>query len=827
MNPIDLILSRLKAHDCDPKPAGADEWRSWCPAHEGTHPDGLSVSRGEDGKVLVKCWAGCSFEAIAKALDLEPTDFFPPRPEASSRPPRTQRNGTLWRSAEDAIGWVVKQAKGQLSGLGPKIYNDRDGSEVFRVYRIDLPEVDEATGKHKKQFRPVHPDPIRNGWHIGDPSKDGLPLYHLDTLAAAAVVYVFEGEDCADRVERLGVTTTTSSHGSSGAAKSDWSPLVGKTVFLVPDHDDAGKVYINDVGAILKGLGVQAWVIHLPVEGKGHDAKEWLDSLPELWEPEDCRAKLEQLAAAAPEWVPPRAGSAASGTVTRCTSDVDDDAIPIPAEEWPDPPQSAAFHGVAGEIVEALAPETEADPAGCLIQFLVTFGSIVGNTPYVRLGGGFHHAKEFTLLVGRTGAAGRKGQSLDDTLPFFEDVDPEWSKNCRASGLSSAEGLIYRVRDPVEGIHHVKEKGRVVDTQTIVVDPGVEDKRLLVIETEFASVLKRTGREGNALSAVLRQAWDGQWLSTLTKGSPYRSNGCHVCVIGHITPEELSKLLAEVDIANGFINRFIIYCVRRSNTLPFGGCVPAEEMTAFRNRLKSAVEFAKATKEVKWTNEAQDLWKAHYDRLIATRPGAFGMATSRAEPHTLRLVVHYALLDKSARIRPVHVKAGLAAWDYAERSAALVFGNSTGDRDADRILEALRATPDGMRRSEIRLQVFGNNRPADVVASKLGLLLRLGQVRREPVATGGRPAELWFACGLDLKNSKNAESPGRPSGLPSFSSFSSRADNLANASAGGLSSISSFSSRAPNSEDAIPGQEEGEPIGEAVESAPALEEGEI
>jgi hypothetical protein len=74
--------------------------------------------------------------------------------------------------------------------------------------------------------------------------------------------------------------------------------------------------------------------------------------------------------------------------------------------------------------------------------------------------------------------------------------------------------LIYHVRDVREEKQPIKEKGRVVDYETVVMDHGVEDKRLLVEEPELASVLRRMDREGNSMSAVIRQAWDsGNLLS--------------------------------------------------------------------------------------------------------------------------------------------------------------------------------------------------------------------------------------------------------------------------------------------------------------------------
>lgn len=83
-----------------------------------------------------------------------------------------------------------------------------------------------------------------------------------------------------------------------------------------------------------------------------------------------------------------------------------------------------------------------------------------------------------------------------------------WATNGIGSGLSSGEGLIWLVRDFIEQQLPVKEKGRVVDYEKVATDPGVSDKRLLVIEEEFVRVLASMGRESNTLSAVLRQAWD-------------------------------------------------------------------------------------------------------------------------------------------------------------------------------------------------------------------------------------------------------------------------------------------------------------------------------
>src|SRR4029453_8819628 len=79
-------------------------------------------------------------------------------------------------------------------------------------------------------------------------------------------------------------------------------------------------------------------------------------------------------------------------------------------------------------------------------------------------------------------------------------------------------------------------------------DPGVADKRLMIYESEFASVLKVCQRDGSILSMTLRQAWESGNLQNTIKNSPERATGAHVGCIGHITTEEVRKLLATTEM---------------------------------------------------------------------------------------------------------------------------------------------------------------------------------------------------------------------------------------------------------------------------------------
>jgi DNA replicative helicase MCM subunit Mcm2 (Cdc46/Mcm family) len=290
----------------------------------------------------------------------------------------------------------------------------------------------------------------------------------------------------------------------------------------------------------------------------------------------------------------------------------------------------------------------------------------------------------------------------------------------------------------------------------VVEDDGVLEKRLFFYEGEFAHVLKVMPRETNTLSTVLRSAWDSGHLRTLTKNSPVRATQAHISGIGHITREELRRLLTETEMANGFGNRILWPAVRRSKCLPEGGePVPVADLV---ERLKSAVEFARQAGELKRSKEAQELWAQLYPELSEGKPGLLGAITARAEAQVMRLEENYALLDCSATIEVDHLRAALATWDYCERSARWIFESGTGNKMADRILEALKmARQQGMTKWEINERVFNRH------ATKLDLnrALRLLHQLRLAICviekTGGRSAERWFYLECAGEESEESE----------------------------------------------------------------------
>jgi hypothetical protein len=399
---------------------------------------------------------------------------------------------------------------------------------------------------------------------------------------------------------------------------------------------------------------------------------------------------------------------------------------------WPHLAEEALY-GLPGDFVLASEPHTEADPVALLFSFMAAYGNAIGRRAHARVGPDEHHLKLFVGLVGPT-AKGRKGVSWGPVGAEMDAVDPGWFSNRVVSGLSSGEGLIHAVRDEVIGV----KKG-----EEVVLDPGESDKRLMSVERELASILKIMSREGNTLSPVMRQAWDGDRLRTLTKNNPTKFTGAHISIIGHITKDELLRHLSETEAANGFANRFVWVLVSRSKELPFGGDVP--ETTALRARLDSAIRFGRVPCVIRWGESARGPWAEVYGPLSEGKPGMFGAVTGRAEAQTLRLATLYAVMDESETIEYEHLAAALALWDYAEESARYIFGDATGDPVADDILEALRAAGDaGLSRTEIR-DLFARHKKADRINGALHLLLKLGRVRKVNVPTDGRPTEIWYA----------------------------------------------------------------------------------
>jgi hypothetical protein len=384
---------------------------------------------------------------------------------------------------------------------------------------------------------------------------------------------------------------------------------------------------------------------------------------------------------------------------------------------WPtlDP---AALHGLAGDAVRLLEPHTEADPAGLLVCLLAAFGSAVGPGPHAIADAAAHPARLNAVLVGET-ARSRKGTAQANVDKVMALADPGWFANHLPGGLGSGEGLIATVSDASE--------------------EEAPDKRVLVIEPEFARVLAVAGREGNTLSAILRQAWDSGNLRVVTRKNPLRASGAHISVVAHITVEELRRRLTDTEMANGFANRFLFVAVRRSKLLPRGGNLDPAALDDLAVQVAAAIKRAQGIGLLRRSVAAEELWDRAYRGFADAPAGLAATVTARPEAQTLRLSVAYALLDGSDVIQLDHLQAALAVWRYCEQSASHVLGDALGDEVADRLLEAVRASGDqGLDGSEQR-DLFSRHAGGKRLEMARTLLEGKGLIVTETEETGGRP----------------------------------------------------------------------------------------
>lgn len=419
---------------------------------------------------------------------------------------------------------------------------------------------------------------------------------------------------------------------------------------------------------------------------------------------------------------------------------------PLEPADWPEPPAAPAFHGLAGEIVQTVSPHTEADPAALLVQLLVAFGNAAGRGPGWRVGGDFHATNLYAALVGDT-SSGRKGTSWGEVRRLMERADPAWAAGCVRSGLSSGEGLIHHVRDDrvTRRRARTKVEKQEADSDGFIeeVEPGVADKRLLVLQGELGQMFRVMRREANPLSPVIRGLWDDGRAGNLTKNDPEKATGAHVSIVGHVTAAELAEGLDRAELANGFANRFLFVCTRRARSLPFGGSLSDAQLDPLASRLADALRFANDQETLDMDPEAGAAWLHVFEPLMQRPDGMLGAITGRAAPLVRRLAVLYALLDLEPIVGLAHLRAALAVWDYAERSAAHVFGAAIGDRTADRLLGDLReAGAEGLTRSQIRARVGGRLTAGEIDRAR-GELEARGLVVIVHHETGGRPEERW------------------------------------------------------------------------------------
>ena len=203
-------------------------------------------------------------------------------------------------------------------------------------------------------------------------------------------------------------------------------------------------------------------------------------------------------------------------------------------------------------------------------------------------------------------------------------------------------------------------------------------------------VLKKRSREISTLSPTLRSAWDGRPLQLLTRTAPARATGAHISMIGHITHAELRHHLTARRARQ-----------RAREPLPALRLPPHPPAARRRQRDPLAGTGLTACSAARSSTPAPPASSASTPtpascgstptrQLATAQPaGIAGALCARAEAHTIRLALLYALADGDRQINTEHLQAALALWDYAARSATWALQGATGDPLAEQIHAAL------------------------------------------------------------------------------------------------------------------------------------------
>lgn len=406
----------------------------------------------------------------------------------------------------------------------------------------------------------------------------------------------------------------------------------------------------------------------------------------------------------------------------------------LPAE-FPVPDQGC-YYGVAGRFARDACIQSEADPIGVLIHLLTWVGAYFGNKAVLHLGDVDAPPRLFSVTASTSG--GGKGTAAAPVRKLMLDYVNNRLKKMglspalyRDGPMSSGEGLAWAVRDPAD----------TQDEDGNPVDQGVTDKRLMILEEEFAAVLQAARREGNTVSPAIRRFWDSGSFSPLTKNNRVTVTDAHVCFVGHITYEELVKRLERSEYSSALASRIIWVCVRRPKIVPIPESIPSGRMAHYADMIAKSIEFAGNVDGLSLSAESLEIWA----ELAVSLAKEASPMSERARVQVLRMACIFALLDCTHQVEPQHLEAAANIWRYSVGSIAYIFENDESE-DTHKLLAALRKHG-GLTTTQIRVSVFQQNiKSADMntllkTLEAQGKIKRTVQRRRD--GKGGKPATIF------------------------------------------------------------------------------------
>jgi hypothetical protein len=442
-------------------------------------------------------------------------------------------------------------------------------------------------------------------------------------------------------------------------------------------------------------------------------------------------------------------------------------------------PDTTMLYGLIGDVARAAAQTTEANRYAVAAAHIALLSAGVGRNVYLPVGNVKHHARVFMLHVGRSGR-GRKGEAVSLTKRIRWKIEEHHSEDTgnladplcgqmHDGGLSTREGLALLIHD-----------GYRVGKEDVL---PIEDKRLWVIESEFANVLHQAKRDGNTLSSALRDSWDGVSIRPATKTSRLWASNPHISLTGNITPSELLGLMESRELSNGFANRFLIFWAERERIEPFPKPTSRTVVTDLAERTKAVIRFAtegypenKDSRPMELSADARTeyarLYRGELSRLADGEKVA--ALIERRAPMLLRLAMIFALTDKTLTIDLPHIHAALAWVRFHRDSVRFIFNDAAGELaaressdGAAKILDYLKQNGQTTR-SDLSKKCFSGHLSASRIDEALDSLLMntpptIEVLEGEKDEKNGKRPKFYRCCGTGESGEVAHSARNRPS----------------------------------------------------------------
>jgi hypothetical protein len=764
MTPVGLLLEKLSNAKCNPKRNGKG-WVARCPAHDDRRPS-LSISEGKGARALVHCHAGCAPERIVAALGLTLADLMPPNdhdPPQQKRPQAGEPRGdTMVNRVYPTCNAAVKSVE-KIRGPRAALWTYHNAGEepVGAVVRWDTPEG--------KRILPV--SKTRTGWIIGAMSEP-RPLYRLPDLLGRPnePVYVVEGEKCADAMASLGLLSTTSAGGADAAEKSNWTPLAGREVVILPDNDRAGERYAGDVAAILAKLTPPATVRIVNL----------LDAWPDLLVGEDIADVVERVKDA------DAIKAKLDALVDKAEPEPQPQPQPAPAVEPYRPFPTDALPQVAAGFVDEGAKALGCDPAYIALPLLAELASAIGNSRRIRLKAAWSEPPVlWTVVVGDSGTLKspafdlalrpirlRQKQAMKEYKQAeaeYRDAKEQYDEAVKAWRKAKPEDRGNRPEEPEAP---VCERLWCSDTTVEALADRLSNapRGLLVARDELAGWLASFNQykagHGGDVAHWLEMHRAGPLLvdrKTGDKTTIYVPRAS-ICIAGGIQPETLRRCLTPEFYDNGLAARLLLAMppkrVKRWTEADLDG----NTMDAMGRLFAELLGFQPSTNldgepepaDVVLTEPAKALWVAFYNAHAqeqAELSGELSAAWSKLEGYAARLalVVHCVRQASGEAVDPWRcdeqsMASGIALADWFGHEAKRVYailGESDEERDARRLVEWIERKGGSVTVRDVTRGVRTYRGNTDSAEAALDALAEAGLGRWEDDThgpKGGRPA---------------------------------------------------------------------------------------